>query len=332
MRCLSTKAAAVTLGIAGLSILLRVTASPSLDFRILGMIPEGAEVVASVASGQRASYLVMTRNNRTDLTDFLSITGADPLRVIGRVVLVTTSSPRGSQYEHSLLASGQFDFRHIVKSAQENGAGKGEYRGIPVLILQPLVRNYAISQDVRWLTVIDSKTVVFGSIPAVQQELDRYLDAAQPDPVLAWRLSRLRREDQSWCVLASFVRRVELVRRSLASLDSALASADHAKEALVLGMHFGSSVEIEYENEPDSVDPGQFATSSISGDDRRPVIAGLVSKLRSASEMDYHTIKVSRKQYDEWIAGQGPPGEPPVGDNQLGHKKPSRAGKGADQK
>jgi hypothetical protein len=97
-------------------------------------------------------------------------------------------------------------------------------------------------------------------------------------------------------------------------------------------MHFGSSVEIEYENEPDSVDPGQFATSSISGDDRRPVIAGLVSKLRSASEMDYHTIKVSRKQYDEWIAGQGPPGEPPVGDNQLGHKKPSRAGKGADQK
>jgi hypothetical protein len=329
------KAMAVTVGIAGLSILLRASASPSLDFRIFGMIPDGAEVVASVASvvsGQQASYLVMTVNNRTDLTDFLSITGADPLRVIGRVVMVTSSSPRGAHHEHSLLASGQFDFRHIVKSALENGARNGEYRGTPVLILQPLERNYAISRDVRWLTVIDSKIVVFGSTPAVQQELDRYLDAAQPDRILAWRLSRLRQEDQSWCVLASFVRRIELVRRSLALLDPGLADPDRANDALVLGIHFGRNVEIEYENEPDSPDPGQFATSSSAGDDRQPALPGPVSKLRGADEMDYHTIKVSRKQYDTWIARQGPPGEPPMGDDQLARKKSSRAGKDASEK
>jgi hypothetical protein len=334
MRTLSMKIVAVTAGIGGLCVLLKAAApaSPSPDARVLAMIPEGAVLVSSLLSGQQVSYLVMTRDNTTDLTDFQSITGSDPARVIGRVVLVTTSNPQVPRYEHSLLASGQFDFPHIVKSALQNGAARGEYRGVPILILQPLERDRTTSQDVRWLANVDAKILLFGSIPNVQQELDRYLDASRPDLLLVWRLSRLRHKDQSWCVVASSLRETELVRRSLAPLDPALESADHAKDALVLGMHFGSFVEIEYENEPDSIDPGQFATSSSSVDDPQPVIAGPVSRLRNASEMDYHTLKVSRKQYDAWIARQGSPGEPPIRDDQLKHKKPSRAGKGAGQK
>jgi hypothetical protein len=330
------KSAIITVVVAGLAILSQTlaAASPLVDSRILGMIPEGTEVVASLASvpsGQQASYMVMTVNNTTDLTDFLSITGSDPLRVIGRVVMVTTSSPRGFHYEHSLLATGQFDFRHIVKSTLENGAGRGEYRGIPVLILQPLERNYAISRDVRWLTVIDSKIVVFGSIPAVQQELDRYLDATQPDPVLAWRLSRLRRDDQSWCVVTSFVRRIEVVQRSLASLDLRLADPEHEDEALVLGIHFGRDIEVEYENQPDSLDPLEIASRPGRMDAMR---LGLISPMHlftDAADGDYHLLKVSRKEYDTWVARQGPPGTPPPHNNQLVHKK-SRGEKNADQR
>jgi hypothetical protein len=332
MRQLSSRILTAMVVVAGLAILPQtsVAASPSLDSRILGMIPPGAELVAGLTSGQQVSYLVMTVNNTTDLTDFQSITGADPLRVITRVVLATTSSPRGPQHEHSLLASGQFDFRHIVTSALGSSAGRGEYRGIPVLILQPLERNRAISQDVRWLTVIDSKILVFGSIPIVQQELDRYLDASLPDLVLTWRLSRLRREDQSWCVLESFVRRIEKVRLSLATLDRELTDPDRANDALVLGIHFGRNVEIEYENEPVSADPREVASRSDSADvlQSRPVYP--FHEFRSARDPDYHILKVSRKEYDAWIEKQGPPGEAYPHDNLLVHKRQSRGEKSAD--
>lgn len=319
MRYLNVRSAIITVVVAGLALLLQTpaAASSSLESRILAMIPEGAELVASLTAGPQASYLVMTVNNKTDLTDFQSITGADPLRAIGRVVLVTTSSPRGPQFEHSLLAIGQFDFGHIAKSALENGAASGDFRGLPVLVFPPLERNRGVSQDVRWLTVIDSKILVFGSIVLVEQELDRYLDAAQPDSRFMWRLSRLRHEDQSWCVVSSLVRRNERVRRSLASLDMRLVDPEHENDGLVLGMRFGRNVEIEFESEPDPVDPREIATQSGRVDDLGTRLVSPRYEFRNANDTDYHVLKMSRKAYDAWIATQGSTGGPPPHESPL---------------
>ena len=85
------------------------------------------------------------------------------------------------------------------------------------LVLQPLERNRGTSNEVRWLAVIESNVAVFGTIASVQQELDRHLDHSAADLSLRQRLARLRRDDETWCVLAAFVHNYE-TRRALGSL------------------------------------------------------------------------------------------------------------------
>ena len=52
----------------------------------------------------------------------------------------------------------------------------------------------------------------------VQEELSRYLARSPADPSLKRELSRLRSNDQSWCVLSSTVHIIEVIRRTLASV------------------------------------------------------------------------------------------------------------------
>jgi hypothetical protein len=164
---------------------------------------------------------VLTQNNHADLMDLQSIIGVDPTREIRRSIFVDASGTQGFLSDHSLLAGGHFDARHIFKSAQENGATENEYLGIPVLVIQPLERDKGISDDVRWLAVIDSQIAVFGSIPMVREELARYRARSPADLSLIWKLSHLRPADQSWCVLTAAVYR--LVRGRFAALDPLLA-------------------------------------------------------------------------------------------------------------
>ena len=64
MRILRMKSAIVTIVAAVLVISPQTSsASPRLDSRILEMIPEGADVVASLTRGQQLSYVATTGNN-----------------------------------------------------------------------------------------------------------------------------------------------------------------------------------------------------------------------------------------------------------------------------
>jgi len=292
-----------------------VLASPSIMADdLLAIVPGGAEVVSELRSGQPASFLVMTRSNTVDLTDFQSLTGADLSRVIGRVVLIATSGPAGPLTGHALLADGHYDSRNITKVALANGAAQSEYRGIPVLVLQPMAgRSRDVAPDVRWLSVIDGKIVMFGTTATVQELLRRYLDRTPPAVSLLWNLAHLRRDDQSWSIVAPSVRVIEMVRRSLVSLDATLADPIHAGNGLVLGIHFGRQVELEYENETDWRDGGDFATSGAGrglAAHTQPMFRSYT--YRNQEQSDYRVIKMSRPKYEEWIAAQTSlPGEAP---------------------
>jgi hypothetical protein len=227
-----------------------VLAAPStVDHDLLAMVPGDATIVSELRSGQPVSFLVMTRSNTVDLTDFQSLTGADVSRVIGHVVLIATSGPAGLLAEHTLLADGHYDSHKIFKACLANGATPSEYLGFPVLVLQPMERNRDVSPDVRWLIVIGRKIALFGTIATVQEALHRYLDRTPPITLLLWNLAHLRGDDQSWSIVSPSVRGIEMIRRSLVPLDATLADPIHSGDGLVLGIHFGRQVNVEYENE-----------------------------------------------------------------------------------
>lgn len=162
---------------------------PGADPRLLSLVPPGAVNVAGITQGTPASYLVLTPNNATDLTDLLSISGVDPTREIWRTIQVAVSDSQGFLSEHSLVAIGHFDSPYIFKSAQESGATESQFRGIPILIVPPFERNKSISRDLRWLALIDSQMAVFGTKALVQEQLGRYLAHSPVDSLLMEQLS-----------------------------------------------------------------------------------------------------------------------------------------------
>lgn len=280
---------------------------PGASSGLLSLVPPGAEIVAGMTWGQQVNYLVITQNNNTDFFDLESIFGVDPTRRIGCVIVVAASSNRGFLYEHSLIASGHFDSRHIFKAAVENGAKESEYRGIPILSIPPMARDQGISDDVRWLAVIDSRIALFGTISMVHEELIRYLTGRQADGLLMERFSRLHSNDQSWFVLNPAALRNEMVRRPLASLDPVLAQPHHADDEFVLGIHFGKRVEIEYEESSSSTSEGgdQPHTLRNLSQSTPPEANNLGSQFFGSRVTVLHkVIRVSKKQYDEFIAQQ----------------------------
>jgi hypothetical protein len=280
---------------------------PGAGSGLLSLVPPSAEIVAGMTWGPQVNYLVITRNNTADLLDLESISGVDPTRRIGCAIVIAASSDRGFLSEHGLIASGHFDSRHIFKAALENGAKEGEYREIPVLSIAPLKRDKDISDDVRWFAVIDSRIVVFGTIPMVQEELTRYLTRSPADGPLMEMFSRLHSSDQSWFVLNPVAMRNEMVRRPLASLDPALAQPDHAGDEFVLGIHFGKRVEIEYEEFSGSANSAEIQSQNLPNVSRAmpPETNHARSQFFGSRDMVLHkVIRFSKKQYGEFIAQQ----------------------------
>jgi hypothetical protein len=277
---------------------------PGADPRLLSLVPPGAAIVAEVTYGSEPMYLVLTRNNAADLMDLQSISGVDPTRTIARTVFVATRGSQGLISEHSLLASGRFDPRHIFKAAMENGAIKTEYAGIPVLIVRPLDRDKGISRDLRWLAFIDSQIAIFGTIAMVQEELSRYLARSPADGSLLGRLSHLHSNDRSRCVLAPTIHNKEVVRRTLAALDPSLRWEDHANDGLIMGIHFGRRVEIEYETVPDSAgsDGGPPQAQPVSSPSPNQIAPHLASFLSNRETTLLKVVKFSKRQYGEFIA------------------------------
>jgi hypothetical protein len=138
----------------------------------------------------------------------------------------------------------------------------------------------------------------------VQQELDRYLTRSSVDPRLEARLSRLRRDDETWCVL-SLLTWTQEIRDALAVIEPKLATGLKDGDAFQFGIRYGRQVEFEYEITTNS----SAATRSIS-DLLTQSLVGPEKGLAPLPPMDMSTdnntlhgiIKISMTRYNAWLA------------------------------
>ena len=184
-----------------------ITAAASPDPRLLSLVPPGAQLVAGINApsiqGQPDNFVLMTHNNTVDIEDFFALTGADDERIIHQIVFVSATSTDRQLNEHSLLVSGHFDQLHVFKSAGEGGAAVTDYRSVPILVIQPLAREQGTLHDVRWLAILDSRVLVFGTIASTRLELDRYLEHSRTDDALLRRLPPAQQGSDLVCVVGA---------------------------------------------------------------------------------------------------------------------------------
>jgi hypothetical protein len=222
----------------------------SSDPRLLTLVPPDAQIVAGIDSpppkGQAGSFVLVTPDNMADLEDFFALTGVDSSRIVQHAVFVSIDDNTGHLGEHSLLVSGHFNQARIFKSAADGGANIIHYRGIPVAEIQPFARERGAFNDVRWLAILDSDVLVFGTIPTVLLELDRHLTGSVADPSLLRKLARMHRDDETWCLLSARARN-DQIRNTLAALDSNLAKLAGSGDAFQFGIRYRRQVEFEYE-------------------------------------------------------------------------------------
>jgi hypothetical protein len=272
------------------------------DPRLLSLIPPGAQIVAGVSNpmllGRPDSFLLVSPNNVVDRRDFISLAGVDDSLIISQVIFAAGGSDTSKWGEHSLLMSGHFDQKRIFKAALQNGASVGEFRGIRVLVQQPLARELGTFKDVRWLAVIDSTVALFGTVSSVQQELDRQLAGSAVDPSLMQKLARLRADDATWSVLGT-VERNDEVKHALGSLDPILASLVHDGDSVQFGVRYGRKVEVEYEiTSPSSASAP--ANSLIGGSLKGSSLLPHEMTVGSASVRG--VVKVGMTRYKAWLA------------------------------
>jgi hypothetical protein len=249
---------------------------------------------------QPRSLLLVTRNNRADLEDFYAITGADTSRRIDNVVLLATAGPAGALSQHSLLVDGHFDAAAIFKSAAQDQATTQTYHGLSILALPALAREADTPHEVRWLAILGSDIAVFGSPASVQQELNRYCDKSEPDPLLIERLGRLGREQDAWSLIPS-PRHDDFIPRVLGQLDPRLGAVAHQGESMQYGIHFGKHVEItasaNADTQPETDQP--FPSKPLSP----PALASsFLSRSLVSAANEPVTVKVSRRRYQDWLA------------------------------
>jgi hypothetical protein len=289
-------------------------AAAAPDPRLLSLVPPGAQLVAGISAsmfeGQPHNFVLMTQNNWFDLQDFFALTGADDTRSIHQIVFVEVASKEWEPSGHSLLVSGHFDQSHVFKSAADNRAAVANYRGIPLLEIQPFVREHGKFNGVRWLAVLDSRVLIFGSIAITKLELDRYLARSETDESLLRRLGRLRSKDQTWCLLLASSRTLPSLTRGheiqdvLAELNPELAEFTQPGNEFEFGLHYGRRVEFEYEV--------TFASSGSSrvGSDSLTLSAvehagstSLLPNLNRAGDANtlHGVIAVSMSRYKEWL-------------------------------
>jgi hypothetical protein len=286
-----------------------ITSAVTPDQRLLSLVPPGALIVAGMNApspqGQPDSFVLVTHNNTADLADFFALSGADGSRTIHQVILVAAADNTGALGEHSLLASGHFDQARIYRSAGDLGASVSHYRGLTVLVVQPFARERGRFNDVRWLAVLDSNVLLFGTTAAMQQELDRHLARSATDPSLMKKLARLRRDDETWCVLSVPAQNVE-IRNALWALDPKFADLVQDGDAFQFGIHYGRHIEFEYEvNAASSIDT-QTVSNSLAQTLAGPQAKGsslLPSPAMNSDRGSVHdVVRISRAQYDAWLA------------------------------
>lgn len=276
----------------------------SSDVRLIQMVPTDSQIVASMLSpkpgGQPDSLLLITGNNRIDLDDFFAVTGADTSRVMHQVIFVAAAGSDGNLNEHSLLVSGHFNRDAILRFAENGSGGKDSYRGIPILVVQPLARERSRFKHVRWLAILDSDIAVFGTPASVQRELDRQMAKSEPDALLMERLSRLGRRDETWCLLP-----VPLpggaVEKALDRIDPRLGDIAREGASIQYGVHFGRQVEITASS--NVVDHGELGSAN----ERQTVPFNEAQTFMTTSRDGGNVsnriavVKMALRRYDAWL-------------------------------
>jgi hypothetical protein len=288
---------------------IAVTSAVTPDPRLLPLVPPGAPIVAGMNApppqGQPDSFVLVTHNNTADLADFFALSGADDSRIIHQVILVAAADSNGGLGEHSLLVSGHFDQARIYRSAGDRGVSVFNYRGLTGLVVQPFAREHGRFNEVRWLAVLDSNILLFGTTASVQQELDRHLAHSEPDPLLMQKLARLHRDDETWCVLSLPAQNVE-IRNALWALDPKLADLVQKGDAFQFGIRYGRHIEFEYEVNTASSRDTQTISDSLAQTLVGPQATG--SSLLPPPDMNrdgasvHNVVRISRAQYDAWLA------------------------------
>jgi len=295
-------------------IFVGVASAASPDPKLLSLVPPGAQIVAGIDAPppptQPDSFVLKTHINTLDLEDFFALTGADGSRIIHQIVFVAMAINDGQPSEHSLLVSGHFDQPHVFKSAADGGATVAGYRQIPVLEIQPFARERSVFNDVRWLTVLDSKILVFGSIGNVRLELDRYLAHSQIDESLLRRLARLRNKDQTWCLFLPSVRTLSSLAQDqemhgmLAALNPQLAELAQIADEFEFGTYYGRRVEFEYEVTMASTRVDRSTSGSLLQSPAGPAKNALLPTLDAIGDtnISHGVVEVPLFRYREWLA------------------------------
>ena len=302
------------LPILSLPFILVGVAAASPDLRLLSLVPPGAQLVAGVSAAtiqsQPFNFVLITPNNRIDLQDFFSLTGADDTRSIHQVVFVAVANKAGQPNEHSLLVSGHFDQPHVFKSAVQGGAALTNYGGIPVLEIQPFARERGTFKGVRWLAILDSTVLLFGSVATTQIELNRYLLQNHADESLLRRLARLRSKDQTWCLLSASVQTVASltpgheIRDLLAKLSPELADLAESGSELEFGVHYGRRLDFDYEVTLASARASRVGSDSLRMPPVEPASsASLLPNLNTTGDANtlHGLITVSMSRYKWWL-------------------------------
>ncbi|HEY2471000.1 MAG TPA: hypothetical protein VGI45_24610 [Terracidiphilus sp.] len=291
-----------------LSLFLQAVGVPSTfrsDLRLIRLVPTQTQLVAgthgALPSRHFASFLVISRNNRTDLDDFFALTGGDTSRTIGQMLFVAASGQNGTVSEHSLLVSGHFNQEAITRFVENSRRRTEVYRDLPVLVVSPFTREVGTFREVRWLVVLNSQILIFGSPVLVREELDRWIANSPPDSILLDRLARLDPNDDAWCLLPA-PSPTGVVQSLFEKLDSRLGTVARRGEPMEYGIHFGRRVEITASSDS----PLQSALDWPSGMGADQITGGSFffspSDGTGAANTGRVVVKVSQRKYKDWIA------------------------------
>ena len=280
----------------------------SPDTPLLQLVPPESAIVAGMHASESdlpGNFLMVSRSNRIDMDDFLALTGADTSRIIHEVVFVADGIyDPGS--EHSLLVSGVFGRAAIFKYANGTRASTREYRGITVMVVPPLERERKYFRDLRWMAILDSNIAIFGTVPSVQRELDRYFDHSHTETALVERLKGLNKRDDTWSVVGAPLPG-EHLQRIFGPLDPELGAALQGGGIFGIGIEFGNNrVTLHYELTPASV-PAVVDNAVNSAQRKADGPPGMESAFLAHSndarggESIRGSLKVSRHRYEEWL-------------------------------
>ena len=276
----------------------------SSDARLLSLVPPDSKIIASVArpagEDKLGSFLLFTENNRLDLQDFFAVSGMDTSRAIDQVVFTAGTGQKGTLSEHSLLVSGRFNRDAIFRSVRGGKADIDSYRGVVILVVPAFERERSSLRESRWLAILDSNVAIFGTVETVQRELDRHIANSWPDSLLMERLSRLGRNDDSWCLLPA-PKVGGVAEKVLEDLDSRLGLVMESGRPLGYGIHFGRRIEITVSSAAVATSGPRTQTDSRTEASSAPSYFFEISSDREAYSQKRKVVKVPRSRYEKWL-------------------------------